>query len=325
MSNAARPPRPPPTSVATTILSDDALAFVAELHGRFGAAPRRAAGRARARERERARPASCRRPGDPRGRLAGPAAARRLRRPPRRDHRPDRPQAGHQRAQLGRQGLHGRLRGRELADLAQPGRGPRQPDRRDRGHDHLRRLRRQALRARSTTPRRCSCARAAGTCPRSTCTIDGEPVAGALVDFGLYAFHNGPRLAERGSRPLPLPAEDGAPPRGAAVERRLHLRRGRARRAAGPIRATVLIETLPAAFQMDEILYELREHSYGLNAGRWDYIFSMIKCFRDDPDVRAPGPQRRDDDRPVHARLHGAAGQDLPRAAARSRWAAWPR
>jgi malate synthase len=51
----------------------------------------------------------------------------------------------------------------------------------------------------------------------------------------------------------------------------------------GTIRATVLIETLPAAFQMDEILYELRDHSLGLNAGRWDYIFSMIKCFRDDP------------------------------------------
>ena len=56
----------------------------------------------------------------------------------------------------------------------------------------------------------------------------------------------------------------------------------------GTIRATVLIETLPAAFQMDEILYELREHSYGLNAGRWDYIFSMIKCFRDDPEFVLP-------------------------------------
>jgi malate synthase len=60
----------------------------------------------------------------------------------------------------------------------------------------------------------------------------------------------------------------------------------------GTIRATVLIETLPAAFQMDEILYELREHSYGLNAGRWDYIFSMIKCFRDDP--RFVLPDRND-------------------------------
>jgi malate synthase len=56
----------------------------------------------------------------------------------------------------------------------------------------------------------------------------------------------------------------------------------------GTIRATVLIETLPASFQMDEILYELRDHSYGLNAGRWDYIFSMIKCFRDDPDFVLP-------------------------------------
>ena len=95
--------------------------------------------------------------------------------------------------------------------------------------------------------------------------------------------------------------------------------------ARGTLRATVLIETLPAAFQMDEILYELREHSLGLNAGRWDYIFSMIKCFRDRPGVRPARPQRREDDRPVHARLRGAAGQDLPRAAARSRWAAWRR
>ena len=60
----------------------------------------------------------------------------------------------------------------------------------------------------------------------------------------------------------------------------------------GTIRATVLIETLPAAFQMQEILYELREHSYGLNAGRWDYIFSMIKCFREDP--RFVLPNRED-------------------------------
>ena len=56
----------------------------------------------------------------------------------------------------------------------------------------------------------------------------------------------------------------------------------------GTIRATVLIETLPGAFQMDEILYELRDHSMGLNAGRWDYIFSMIKCFRDRPEFVLP-------------------------------------
>ena len=74
----------------------------------------------------------------------------------------------------------------------------------------------------------------------------------------------------------------------------------------------MLIETILAAFEMDEILYELREHSAGLNAGRWDYIFSVIKKFRDRPDVRAAGPRAGHDDRPVHARLHRAAGQDLP-------------
>ena len=73
------------------------------------------------------------------------------------------------------------------------------------------------------------------------------------------------------------------------MERRLRVHRGRTSAIPrGTIRATVLIETLPAAFQMDEILYELREHSYGLNAGRWDYIFSMIKCFRDGPEFVLP-------------------------------------
>ena len=78
------------------------------------------------------------------------------------------------------------------------------------------------------------------------------------------------------------------------MERRL--RASPRRRSAldrGTIRATVLIETIPAAFEMDEILYELRDHSAGLNAGRWDYIFSMIKCFRERAGVRAARPQRR--------------------------------
>jgi malate synthase len=96
------------------------------------------------------------------------------------------------------------------------------------------------------------------------------------------------------------------------VERRVHVRRGPLGLARGTLRATVLIETLPAAFQMDEILYELREHSRGSTPGRWDYIFSMIKCFRDRPGVRPARPQRRDDDGAVHARLLRAAGQDLP-------------
>ena len=162
--------------------------------------------------------------------------------------------------------------------------------------------------------------------PEKHLRVDGEPVSGALFDFGLYFFHNAQRLLDARPRPVLLPAEDGAPPRGAAVERRLRLRRGRARDLPhGAIRATVLIETLPAAFQMDEILYELREHSYGLNAGRWDYIFSMIKCFRDRPGVRAPRPQRREDDGAVHDAPTRSCWSRPATAAARSRWAAWRR
>ena len=158
------------------------------------------------------------------------AAARRLRRPARRDHRPDRPQARHQRAELRRPRLHGRLRGRQLADLAQPGLRAREPHRRDRGHDHVRELRRTRATRSATTSPRCSSARAAGTSTRSTCTIDGEPVAGALVDFGLFAFHCGRAAARPRLGALPLPAQARAPPRGAPVERRLHVDRG----GAGP-------------------------------------------------------------------------------------------
>ena len=94
--------------------------------------------------------------------------------------------------------------------------------------------------------------------------VDGEPISASLFDFGLYFFHNARELLERGSGPVLLPAQAGEPPRGAALERRL--------RAApqdalgiprGTIRATVLIETILAAFEMDEILYELREHAPG--------------------------------------------------------------
>jgi malate synthase len=112
-------------------------------------------------------------------------------------------------------------------------------------------------------------------------TLDGAPVVAALLDFGLYAFHNTHELLRRGSGPyfyLPkmeshLEARlwDDVFTR---TEEVLGLDRG-------TIRATVLIETIPAAFEMDEILYELRDHAAGLNAGRWDYLFSIIKNFRD--------------------------------------------
>ena len=122
--------------------------------------------------------------------------------------------------------------------------------------------------------------------------VDGQPVPAALFDFGLYFFHNARELLAARQRPVLLPAQAGEPPRGAAVERRLrHARRTRSGIPRGTIRATVLIETLPAAFEMDEILYELREHSAGLNCGRWDYIFSFIKKFRGRPGVRAARPR----------------------------------
>jgi malate synthase len=124
--------------------------------------------------------------------------------------------------------------------------------------------------------------------PEKHLKIDGEPVAGALVDFGLHAFHNLRRLHDKGlGLYLYLPKMEHH------IEARLWSDVFKFTEDAlgvpgATIRATVLIETLPAAFQMEEILYELREHSYGLNAGRWDYIFSMIKCFRDDPDFVLP-------------------------------------
>ena len=124
--------------------------------------------------------------------------------------------------------------------------------------------------------------------PEKHLTIDGEPVAGAFMDFGLYAFHCGQRLAER-DRGLYLYLPKMEHHLEAALWNDVFtFTREALGLPAGLIRATVLIETLPAAFQMAEIIHALGEHSYGLNAGRWDYIFSMIKVFRDDPDFVLP-------------------------------------
>ena len=110
-------------------------------------------------------------------------------------------------------------------------------------------------------------------------TVDGKPVSGSLFDFGLYFFHNAKALLARGSAPyFYLPKMESH------LEARLwnavfvHAQESLGI-PRGTIKATVLIETLPAAFEMDEILHELREHSAGLNCGRWDYIFSCIKKF----------------------------------------------
>lgn len=118
--------------------------------------------------------------------------------------------------------------------------------------------------------------------------IDGAPVPASLFDAGLYLFHNAAERVARGSGPyLYLPKLESH------HEARLwnevfiwtQERLGVPR---GSVRATVLIETLPAAFEMDEILYELREHAAGLNAGRWDYLFSVIKTFRGSPALSSP-------------------------------------
>ena len=112
--------------------------------------------------------------------------------------------------------------------------------------------------------------------------VDGRPAVAALVDFGLYFFHNARELLLRGSGPyfyLPKMQSHLEARLWANVfsyaEQRLSI-------PAGSVRATVLIETLPAAFEMEEILYELRDYASGLNAGRWDYLFSIIKTFGTD-------------------------------------------
>ena len=124
--------------------------------------------------------------------------------------------------------------------------------------------------------------------PERHLVIDGTPVPGCLFDFGLYFFHNARALLGRGTGPyFYLPKLQSH--REARFWNEVFIRAqellGIPR---GTIRATVLIETLPAAFQMDEILYELREHSAGLNCGRWDYIFSFIKTRRHDSQAILP-------------------------------------
>ena len=118
--------------------------------------------------------------------------------------------------------------------------------------------------------------------------VDGQPASASLVDFGLYFFHNARELLARGSGPyFYLPKLESH------LEARLWNDVFVFAQAAlgvprGTIRATVLIETVLAAFEMDEILYELKEHAAGLNAGRWDYLFSIIKCFHDRPEFVLP-------------------------------------
>ncbi len=128
--------------------------------------------------------------------------------------------------------------------------------------------------------------------PERHLLVDGEPAPGGIMDFALYLFHNGEGLRGKGEAVgFYLPK----------LESHLEARLWndiyvRAQQLLGiprgTIRATVLIETILAAFEMDEILYELREHAAGLNAGRWDYLFSVIKTFREDPAFVLPDRSR---------------------------------
>ena len=118
--------------------------------------------------------------------------------------------------------------------------------------------------------------------------VDGRPISASLFDFGLFFFHNAAKLVEKGTGPyFYLPKMESH------LEARLwndvfNFAQDYVGLPKGAIRATVLIETILAAFEMDEILYELKDHSSGLNCGRWDYIFSFIKKFRNQPEFLLP-------------------------------------
>src|SRR6266487_2022809 len=122
--------------------------------------------------------------------------------------------------------------------------------------------------------------------------VDSKPISGGLFDFGLFFFHNAKQLIAKGTGPyFYLPKLESH------LEARLwndvfNLAQDELGIPRGTIRATVLIETILAAFEMNEILYELKDHSAGLNCGRWDYIFSFIKKFRDRSDFVLPDRAR---------------------------------
>src|SRR5208283_5138952 len=118
--------------------------------------------------------------------------------------------------------------------------------------------------------------------------LGGKPISASFFDFGLFLFHNAETLIQKGTGPYFY-----VPKLESHLEARLwnevfSFSEETLGIKKGTIKATVLIETIPAAFEMDEILYELREHSSGLNCGRWDYIFSFIKKFSHEPDWVLP-------------------------------------
>ena len=124
--------------------------------------------------------------------------------------------------------------------------------------------------------------------PEKHALVDGQPMSGSLFDFGLYFWHNAKELLARGTGPyFYLPKMESHLEARLWNDVFLHAQQALGIKR-GTIKATVLIETILATFELDEILYELREHSSGLNCGRWDYIFSFIKKFANDPSAVLP-------------------------------------
>jgi len=123
-------------------------------------------------------------------------------------------------------------------------------------------------------------------------SLGGQPVPGALVDFGLYLFHNARELLSRGTGPYFYLPKLESHQEAALWARVFDFAEKRLELPHGTIKCTVLIETILAAFEMDEILYELRDYIVGLNCGRWDYIFSFIKKFSANPDFVLPDRQQ---------------------------------
>ena len=292
----------------------------AGLRGRSGTAHSARAARAagRARERRQARldagelpdflpeTADIRR-GDWRSRRFPPTCG-----PPRRDHRAGRPQDGHQRAELRRERLHGRLRGLERrrpgttlegqVESARRGAPARSTSRSPEGKQYKLNETTATLMVRPRgwhlTKSTCSwtASRSRRRCSISACSSSTTPQT--LIDKGTGPYFYLPKmeshLEARLWNDVFIFAQDelGIP--------------------RGTIRATVLIETILAAFEMDEILYELRDHSAGLNCGRWDYIFSFIKKFRNRPEFMLPDRAQVTMTAHVHALVFAAADQDLP-------------
>jgi malate synthase len=124
--------------------------------------------------------------------------------------------------------------------------------------------------------------------PEKHVEVDGQPVSASLLDFGLYFFHNARELLDRGSGPYFYLAKLESHEEARLWNDVFDFAQDALGIPRGSARATVLIENILTAFEMDEILYELRDHMAGLNAGRWDYIFSAIKKFRHRPDFVLP-------------------------------------